>query len=323
VRDVRSLADCVLNLASGPSAPTLRMFRDYRFFDFNIFNQDLITLPWNDIIYIEDIDEKVNLFNNLLTALFDRHAPFIMRRFNKPFKPWHTENINFLMKRRNNACRNYERTNKLEDLNYYRQLRNYTTYMQRHEKRAYLNYCFSSGNTQDLWSMIRKFGIQSRKPEIPDHLCNVDAINDFFVAAQTNSPADINLQHFYDSNIHNSITDLFVFNLTTEDEILKILSTIKSEAVGADGMGIKMLSLCCPFIVKYLCHIFNTCLLSNVFPACWKESYVIPIPKCANVNDFSDLRPITILPLVSKIFEKIVANQLSQHLQEFDILPAT
>jgi len=328
VRDVRSLADhavvyCVLDLELVPSAPVVRTFRDYRFFDLNNFNHDLINLPWNDILYIEDIDEKVGLFNNIISDLFDRHAPFTTRSFNKPFKPWYNENVHFLMNRRNNARRKYERTNDLQDLNYYRQLRNYTTYLQRHEKKAYLNSCFSSGNIKDLWSNIRKFGIQSKKSEIPEHLRNVDVINNYFVAAQNDSPADENLQFFYNNNIHHSVTDLFVFQLTTEEEILKIISSIKSDAVGADGIGIKMLSLCCPFIVKYLCHIFNTCLLLNVFPTCWKESYVIPIPKCSNVNDLSDLRPITILPLVSKIFEKVVSSQLYQHLLLFKILPET
>jgi len=174
-----------------------------------------------------------------------------------------------------------------------------------------------------LWSNFKKFGIQAKKSELPEHLHDVNAINDFFKSAQNEDDADVDLVSFYNSSIHQSVTEQFVFQLTSEEEILKILYSIKSDAVGADGISIKMLSLCCPFVAKYLCHIFNTILLYNVFPNSWKESYVIPIPKSVSVNTMSDLRPITILPVISKIFEKIMSNQLTRHLSESNILPGT
>jgi len=328
VRDVHGLADhsvvyCIVDLEPESSAPVIRTYRDYTNFSMHYFQQDLISMPWNEIIYLQNIDDKVTFFNQIMTDLFDRHAPFITRSFHKPFEPWHTDNISMLMRRRDNARRRYDRTGDLDDLNYYRQLRNYTTYLQRHEKKCYLQHCLNSGDSKQLWSNLKKFGIQSKNIEIPEHMRDEHAINDSFLASQDDNVADLELLHYYNNNIHQSVTEYFEFILTSEDEIFKVIASIKSTAVGADGIGLKMLTLCCPFVVKYLCHIFNTCLLHHVFPSCWKQSFVIPIPKRACVTDHSDLRPISILPLVSKIFEKILSSQLTRHIQHFNILPKT
>jgi len=140
VRDVRGLADhcvvyCVVDIDCVPSAPVVRTYRDYTNFNMDVFNRDLYSIAWDEILYFDNIDDKVLLFNQFLLDLFDRHAPFISRTFNKPFKPWYTDNIHFLMKRRDSARQKYNRTNNVRDLNYYRQLRNYTTYAQRQEKK--------------------------------------------------------------------------------------------------------------------------------------------------------------------------------------------
>lgn len=88
------------------------------------------------------------------------------------------------------------------------------------------------------------------------------------------------------------------------------LYTIKSNAQGYDGLNIKMLLFCCPFILPYVTHIINTCLQQSIFPDIWKQALVKPIPKINNPEDFKDLRPISILPALSKVMERIVDLQI-------------
>lgn len=83
-----------------------------------------------------------------------------------------------------------------------------------------------------------------------------------------------------------------------------------------------MLSLILPHLSEYLTYIINTCLSQNVFPSMWKRAHVIPIPKNNNPTDYCHFRPISILPTISKILEKIVANQLKLFLTKKQILPA-
>ena len=90
-----------------------------------------------------------------------------------------------------------------------------------------------------------------------------------------------------------------------------------------DGMHIHFILLCCPFILKHICHIVNFCITNSVFPSDWKIARVVPIPKINTPEGYGDLRPISILPVLSKILEYIIKSQIVEHVEHNDILPYT
>ena len=67
-----------------------------------------------------------------------------------------------------------------------------------------------------------------------------------------------------------------------------------------------MLKICDWSIVKPLLIIFNNSLNRGVFPDQWKKASVTPIHKKGNKNDITNYRPISVLPLCGKIFEKLI-----------------
>ena len=58
----------------------------------------------------------------------------------------------------------------------------------------------------------------------------------------------------------------------------------------------------------------NLCLYKNVFPKCLKIAVIKPIFKAGSKFEFTNYRPISILPSISKILERIIYNQLSEFL---------
>ncbi len=64
------------------------------------------------------------------------------------------------------------------------------------------------------------------------------------------------------------------------------------------------------FFFFYLTFIINTSLTTGVFPQVWKHALVIPLFKKGDQESVNDYRPISLLPILSKIVEKIVSNQL-------------
>lgn len=76
-----------------------------------------------------------------------------------------------------------------------------------------------------------------------------------------------------------------------------------------------------PFCGKPLMNIINTCILENVFPDLWKKSVIIPIPKKTNPTNQEDFRPISILPVVSKIVERHICNQVITYTDLMKIIP--
>ena len=70
------------------------------------------------------------------------------------------------------------------------------------------------------------------------------------------------------------------------------------------------LRLLAPSISPFLCEVFNSCLNFGLFPDCLKIAKVIPIFKREGESDPSNYRPISLLPVVGKIFEKIIFNRI-------------
>ena len=70
------------------------------------------------------------------------------------------------------------------------------------------------------------------------------------------------------------------------------------------------------FFAEHICRQFNEAICSSKFPATFKFANVTPVFKKGNQNQKDNYRPISILPIISKIFEKLICRQLSNH---FDI----
>lgn len=119
----------------------------------------------------------------------------------------------------------------------------------------------------------------------------------------------------------NANVEIFEFKPVSENSTQKILYCIKTNAEGNDKLSIKLLLMCCPLILPFVTHIINACLEEGTFPSAWKQALVQPIPKKSMPEEFKDLRPINILPVLSKVLEKEVDSQLRAHVTKYNLLP--
>ena len=129
------------------------------------------------------------------------------------------------------------------------------------------------------------------------------------------------LLDFYQNNTKHNLVANFQFKTVSEIEVLKVISKIKSKAKGHDNLNIDLIELCCPYILPYLTHVINNCILYSVYPDCWKKALVVPLPKVNDPRELKDLRPISILPCLSKILEKIINEQLTKYAELHRLLP--
>ena len=81
-----------------------------------------------------------------------------------------------------------------------------------------------------------------------------------------------------------------------------------------------MIQLCDSVIVKPLSMIFRNCLSTGVFPNDWKKSNVVPIHKKGDKQEIRNYRPISLLPICGKNFERIVYNSLYRFAENNDLL---
>ena len=101
--------------------------------------------------------------------------------------------------------------------------------------------------------------------------------------------------------------------MIAEVDIKKSLNNLKvSKATGVDGIPAKILKLSSNIISPSLTYIFNLSISTGIFVDDWKKAKVIPIYKSEDRKKCENYRPISILPIISKVFEKEVFGQLSK-----------
>lgn len=106
----------------------------------------------------------------------------------------------------------------------------------------------------------------------------------------------------------------------TIEEVKTVIYNLKSDAYGNDNICAKMLQLCLPTIAPFITHIVNCCLERGCFPEMWKTSLVKPLPKVNNPKAYNELRPISILPTMSKVLERIINMQMYDYVANNNIL---
>ena len=115
---------------------------------------------------------------------------------------------------------------------------------------------------------------------------------------------------------------LFSFCETTPAHVYSLLSKLsKSKATGPDNISAKLLKECPDLICESLSLIFNQSLKTGVFPNDWKNARVSPLyENSGKRNDPSNYRPISVIPVVAKVFERIIYDQLYVHLTKYNLL---
>ena len=136
------------------------------------------------------------------------------------------------------------------------------------------------------------------------------------------------LKTFPRTNLDESGISLHVFPSRTNLKLHNISVTLKmvkkvitnlhlSKASCPDCIPVVVLKNCEPELSYILAELFNKCLKESYFPDCWKVSSVVPVFK--NVGERSmakNYRSVSLLSVVSKVFEKLVNNRIVHHLEK-------
>ena len=122
------------------------------------------------------------------------------------------------------------------------------------------------------------------------------------------------LKKFY--NDKSILTEELVFTTVSEEKVLQMLLSLNShKATGLDGLPAKFLIDSAAVIVKPITYIINLSIKSGEFPDDLKRAKVVPIYKKKEKTEPGNYRPVSILSIISKVFEKIICEQFSEFLE--------
>ena len=312
-----------LNCAVPKPPPTLITHRSFKNFSKSIFEADLSLVPWSIINVFDDPDDKVDTFNSLFMEVLDIHAPLKTVRVKKNPTPWINKTIRREMDRRDRLFRFYHRNPSVASRDIYKAQRNRVVWLQRKAKYEYFHQLISrKSHPSAIWNTL-KLATSSTSSSSNWSSFNSDSasiantLNGHFASVSSSSLSPSSPSPPIQSRHPPTIS----LSPTTPEWCEDVLASLKPRcAAGLNLIPSSALIAARSVICYPLCSILNSSIASSVFPGPWKCASIKPLHKGGDCAIPSNYRPISLLPVPSKLLEKHVQKQLSVHLNSNNLL---
>jgi len=311
-----------------------RLMWDYKNADFKKFRSELSKFDWDTCVHLSnDIDESARLFTESFLSIAKRIVPNKTVTVRPNDKPWYN---NELRNKRRDMLKLYRLAKNDKKGNMwvaYQRCRN--TYMNdiRRAKLTYENTRLKSlacghKTSKQWWKVLKQVGkmgnsnasippIEDGNDIVTNDKNKAEIFNTFFQHISRLNDSGVDVPREHRMNNERLLSNVRV----TESDILDQLSILDtSKAYGPDGIPPKLLREAGNAIAKPLCQLFNMSLVKKQVPLLWKQSNVMPVFKKDNPSNINNYRPIALLSVVNKVFERIIHKHIYNHLRDNFIL---
>lgn len=307
-----------------------------KFRNFSKINKDkfLADLPKfiNDMeIPQNDINAATSLFTNGLNSLINKFFP-IKTKFisNKRFNmPWLNSNLIKCITKKHKLFRLFQ-FGRIPYAAFKSYSKCLSIVLKLSEKHYYKKkFVSNKGNSKGTWKYIDKL-LGRNKENYPAafNIDNSETTDDNKIAESFNQYfADIpytvqnslsntqsNYLHLVKSNINS-----FFFRPTNSSEVSKIVSKLKT-GDNIKDIPVKILKLASSQLSPVVARLFNLSIELSIFPDILKTAKIRPVFKSGDKSDLGNYRPISILPVLDKIFEKLIYIRLYSFFEKFNII---
>lgn len=316
-----------------PKQRTKLTYLDWKSFSTVAFQNTINDTNWDEIYLANNAESMLSRFTSKLQTIIAAHLKCKSRFVrSKILPPWLDNEI-----RQNIAKR--DRFKQLGRWDDYKQQRNYTTNLIKKKKRKYVSNIISESDnkqTKHLWTVLRNsqktcilpdpdLFSTTDHPDKPNNIALADAINSHFINITSTlvsvCPSVPNTTEPNPTKALNTTHMLNKVPLISRDEVILLFKDIKlNKATGIDKLSVRILRLALPFIINPITDILNRSITETTFPSQWKTAIVTPIHKGGDSNILSNYRPISVLPILSKIYEKHMLKSLVNHLDKHNII---
>lgn len=321
-----------LSLTVPTPPPYTRLVWSYALADSSALKSSLLCIDWENILRGSSVDDMCTKFNDLFLATVSTFIPSKTIVCNDKDAPWITPRLKSLIKKCHKVYRKWAmRGRVLEHKAYVVNIRNKTNALIAKAKRSYhstlaRNLMDPNAGQKVFWAAFKRLVNKKKHTIIPPLLEHHTYITNFELKASLfNEYFAQQCTLLQNASTIPALTKRTSFLLSdipiTEEAVLKIISKLDPrKAHGHDGISVRMLQICACSIARPLTYIFRESLSSGKFPCSWKYANVQPVHKKGDRQLKSNYRPISLLPVCGKIFEKLIFNSLYSHLSSHQLL---
>ena len=288
-----------------------------------------------DIFLVKDPDEACEKIIQAYSSGISRYSfTYTPSRKNTPIKPWITPGILASINRKNELFTLKSNSPSSFNVNEYRRYRNVLVGVLRESKKAFIQNELRDANPKKTWNILKELTESSPRNEtMPKNFKTSNGLvedveeiarsfNAFFTSIgkdlknsiSQSSTSPLSYIPDFSGSALESLTD------TNVEEIVKIVSDMRNVGGGFDKINTRIFKATYMSIAAAIVHFLNLCLQQSRFPTLLKRAVVKPIYKAGDKQQFSNYRPISLLPVISKLLEKLIYSRLNDHLDQNNIL---
>ena len=309
-----------------------------------LFREQLTKINFPDYNIFSNVNiAYLDLVKKILSVV-DTSAPFKDLRVKNNTRDWFHDEVTEAIQLREKHLKHFKSTKLCVDEEFFKEAKYHVMKLIKENKREfYINKLKENiGKPKELWKALKSLGLPSKKRSISniclkkddkisfDDKTNVNTPKEFYcnlasdLVAKLLPPSNrfgITSVRKYYQDVLNLLPCKFKFSFVTEDFVLKLLKDMNiDKAAGIDNLSGKFLKDAANIFTKPISAICNHSIIYSVFPTDCQIAKLTPLFKKGSTTFPKNYRPISLLPLISKIFEKVVHDQTQAFLDENKIL---
>jgi hypothetical protein len=312
--------------------------RSMKHFDSGNFQADLL-LVLRELHNPNNAETSFLFFHKKFLAIVNKHAPFqflTQKQFELECKPWITKGILTSTRIKAKLFKNFKKTQKPDQYLKFKQYRDMINSLLRKSKKQYYKKYFQehSSNIKKTWTGINKLLHRQNKQKLSDVFLNVNGnlftdqntvvekMNKYYVNVAENLAKKIPKPSTkFQDYLKNPNQHSIYLSEVLPHEIDEIVANLGSNKSGdLYGITSNIVKLGGPVLTQTLALLFNKSISQGIFPSSLKYAKVIPIHKGDSIFEMSNYRPISLLPIFSKILEKLMYSRIINFIEKHKIL---
>jgi hypothetical protein len=189
-------------------------------------------------------------------------------------------------------------------------------------------------NTREIWSLTNKYLNRTAarlSPPIELTLNNrkitgeknvAETFNKYFTDIGTELAKEINFEpDAFKQYLKSKISTTLSIQSINESQLDEVIKSLKQKtSMGWDNISNQLLKQIYPEIKQPLLKLINYSIVKGYVPAEWKLAKIVPIHKSGPMDNCGNYRPISLLPTISKVIEKIVNSQVLNYMEQNNLL---
>jgi hypothetical protein len=318
--------------------PILCITRSYNSDQIKNFKNKLQLLDWNSVLQCDNCQTAYSTFSVIFNECYESCFPQRVIHLNyKNRKPWLTNALKCSIKIKNKL---YIRSRKYptnENVNSYKDYRALLNKLLRKKERDHYDNILkqNQNNLRKSWQIIKQIINKTQKTksfsdkfiinniEVTDKHRIANSFNQYFVNIGNNlakkiPPSDIKPTALMKHNV----LDTIYLKETDPVEVKLVIMGLKNSSPGWDNVSAGVLRQTCDItcIIDILVYLINMSMVQGLFPSELKVAKVLPLYKNDNKTLLQNYRPVSVLPVFSKIFERIMYKRLLSFINKHKLL---